>query len=105
MDSNCVFCNINPDVIVLQNEYAFVIPDKFPQSKGHLLVIPRRHVTTYFDLTAEEKGAMMNLLDLAKLHTDERHFPSGYNVMINAGEAAGQIVMHGHIHLIPRYGH
>jgi diadenosine tetraphosphate (Ap4A) HIT family hydrolase len=104
MKDSCVFCSINPELILFKNEYAFVVPDKFPQSKGHLLIIPYRHVKTYFELTAEEKGAMMNLLDVAKLHTDDYHFPNGYNVLINAGEAAGQIVMHAHIHLIPRYG-
>ncbi|MBK6504847.1 MAG: HIT family protein [Ignavibacteria bacterium] len=104
MEGSCVFCNIFTEKIIFQNDYAFVVPDKFPQSKGHLLIIPKRHVTTYFDLTAEEKGAMLNLLDQAKIYTDDYHFPNGYNVLINAGEAAGQIVMHAHIHLIPRYG-
>jgi diadenosine tetraphosphate (Ap4A) HIT family hydrolase len=104
MENSCVFCNINNENILFQNEHAFVIPDKFPQSKGHLLVISKKHVRTYFELSSDEKAAMLVLLDLAKLHTDEYHFPNGYNVSINAGEAAGQIIMHAHIHLIPRYG-
>ena len=104
MDKNCVFCNINNENILFQNDHAFVIPDKFPQSKGHLLVISKRHVENYFDLNSDEKAGMLVLLDMAKIHSDEIHFPRGYNVSINAGEAAGQIVMHAHIHLIPRYG-
>lgn len=99
----CVFCNIDPDNIILKNELAFVINDKFPHSKGHVLVIPVRHYENYFDSTEEEIEAMNQLLNEIKKQLDNKFSPTGYNVNVNAGKSAGQIVMHAHVHLIPRY--
>lgn len=88
---------------VAENGLAFAIPDGFPVSPGHTLVVPKRIVVTWFEATAEEKAAIVELIDEVKQLLDARHHPDGYNVGFNAGEAAGQTVMHLHVHVIPRY--
>ncbi|MBV6478050.1 MAG: AP-4-A phosphorylase [Ignavibacteria bacterium] len=100
---SCVFCNIEPELIIYKNDLAFVIKDKYPQSKGHLLIIPFRHFENYFQANADEISAMNDLLFKAKNHINDLYCPSGFNVNINVGKTAGQIVPHSHIHLIPRY--
>ncbi len=100
---DCIFCNIEENNMILKNELGFVINDKFPQSKGHVLIIPFEHTENYFDLSKELKDSMHELLNEAKKYCDENFKPTGYNVNVNAGKSAGQIVMHAHLHLIPRY--
>ena len=77
--------------------------DGYPLTKGHCMVIPRRHAASFFDCTPEERAAMMELLDTAKAIVDKLHAPDAYNIGLNNGAAAGQTVMHVHMHLIPRY--
>ena len=97
----CPFCSSNN--ILLANGLAFACFDKYPINKGHLLVIPQRHVATWFDAFEDEKAALLTLLDEGKRFLEERFAPDGYNIGINIGVAAGQTIMHLHIHLIPRY--
>ena len=85
------------------NAFAFAIFDGFPVSPGHTLVVPRRVVASWFEATREEQHALLALMDDVKALLDVRFAPDGYNIGINAGEAAGQTVMHLHVHLIPRY--
>lgn len=85
------------------NALAFAIVDAYPVSAGHSLVITRRIVATWFEATREERIAMLDLIDEVKRLLDERHHPDGYNIGLNAGSAAGQTVMHLHVHVIPRY--
>ena len=99
----CPFCQIPPERIIAQNEHAFAIRDAFPVSPGHTLIIPKRHVGSFFDTTQEEKLALLALLDEAKAVIDGEYQPASYNIGINDGAAAGQTVPHLHIHLIPRY--
>jgi diadenosine tetraphosphate (Ap4A) HIT family hydrolase len=99
----CLFCSVPPDEIVIDGPVAMARRDTHPVSPGHTLIIPKRHVASFFETTEKERLAMMSLLDQAKAILDERHQPDGYNIGINGGEAAGQTVMHLHIHLIPRY--
>ena len=99
----CPFCEIAPAEIVIARPLAVARHDLFPVSKGHALIIPRRHVRSFFETTAEERQEMMALIDDAKAILDREHKPDGYNIGINEGVAAGQTVMHLHIHLIPRY--
>lgn len=66
-------------------------------------MIPRRHVASFFELTAGERSAMLELLERARAAVDREHAPDGYNIGLNDGPAAGQTVMHAHMHLIPRY--
>jgi len=107
MKKTCPFCEINSkDVdsrIIDQNEYAFVIRDGFPISSGHTLVIPKRHVGSFFEISQQEQTALYDLLKKIKLDCDKELHPDAYNIGINDGVAAGQTVPHLHIHLIPRY--
>ena len=89
--------------VILENNLAFVIYDKYPVSRGHALVIPKRHVNDYFKLTMEEQMACYALLNMLKKMIDKKYHPSGFNVGINIDNSAGQTVMHTCIHVIPRY--
>jgi superfamily II DNA or RNA helicase/diadenosine tetraphosphate (Ap4A) HIT family hydrolase len=88
---------------VASNALAFAIRDGFPVSPGHTLVIPKREIPSWFDATAEERTAIFELVDQVKAALDAELHPDGYNIGINCGEAAGQSVMHLHVHVIPRY--
>ena len=85
------------------NASAFAIPDAYPVSPGHALVISRRLIPTWWDATPEEQVDLLALVAEVKRIVHERHRPDGYNVGFNAGAAAGQTVPHLHIHVIPRY--
>ncbi len=100
---NCPFCTLPADRIVDENKHALWIYDGFPVSSGHSLIIPKRHVGSFFDATQEERLSMFELLDKAKLAVAEAHHPHGFNIGINDGVAAGQTVPHLHLHLIPRF--
>jgi diadenosine tetraphosphate (Ap4A) HIT family hydrolase len=98
----CLFCK-DPRGVSLQHELAFSARDSYPASPGHTLVIPRRHVASFFDLTTDEVAACMLLIKEEKRRLDEEFNPDGYNIGVNVGPAAGQSVLHVHIHIIPRY--
>ncbi len=100
---NCPFCSLTPDRVISESEYSITIRDAFPVSEGHSLIIPRRHVQSFFELRPVEKEAILQALEEAKEALDAKHSPKGYNIGINDGEAAGQTVPHMHVHLIPRY--
>lgn len=102
-DQRCRFCAIPKEQIVLAHPLAIVERDGFPLTQGHSLVIPRRHVVSFFDATPDEHTAILELLDRAKEALDNEYHPDGYNIGINDGAAAGQTIMHLHVHLIPRY--
>ena len=103
MARKCPFCEIPPGRIVLKNELCFATWDINPVSKGHMLLIPFRHVANFFETTEKEREALMNLVFAARELLDARYKPAGYNFGVNVGEAAGQLIMHVHFHLIPRY--
>jgi diadenosine tetraphosphate (Ap4A) HIT family hydrolase len=100
-DEDCELCR--PEDVLLEGSLAYVRYDSNSLSPGHVLVIPRRHVAGYFDITAEEKAEIQSLLDLAQARIAADHSPDGYNIGVNIGRAAGQNRMHVHVHLIPRY--
>lgn len=100
---DCPFCSLDSDSIVWASELALAFRDSFPVSRGHTLIVPRRHVETWFDATVEEQRALMDGVDAVKRALDHSHRPDGFNVGFNAGLAAGQTVMHLHVHVIPRY--
>ena len=102
-DLRCPFCTLPERRIIASNEYGIVIRDGFPISEGHTLIIPRRHVGSFFAISEAERSALLLLLDEAKRELDPTYSPDGYNIGINDGAAAGQTVPHLHIHLIPRY--
>lgn len=88
---------------VAANDLAFALRDGFPVSKGHTLIAPKRLVETWFDATRTEQLAILDLVDEVKAALDREFSPDGYNVGFNAGAAAGQTVIHLHVHVIPRY--
>jgi diadenosine tetraphosphate (Ap4A) HIT family hydrolase len=98
---DCPFCG-EPEM-VLENELAFAHYDSYPVSKGHCLIVTRRHIAEYFQATAEEKAAIWSLVDQMKVIIDQTYQPDGYNVGVNIGKAAGLYVQHINFHLIPRY--
>ena len=99
----CPFCTLPPERILQRNASGMLVCDGFPVSPGHSLVIPHRHVGSFFELTEVERSDLLALLDQAKQVLDALRQPDGYNIGINDGAAAGQTVPHLHIHLIPRY--
>ncbi|ACV61567.1 histidine triad (HIT) protein [Desulfofarcimen acetoxidans DSM 771] len=98
---DCAFCNVKENI--LQNELAFAIYDKYPVTSGHMLLIPFRHFSGYFEATLEEREALHGLLSVCKEFLDAKYRPDGYNIGVNCGAAAGQTIWHMHMHLIPRY--
>lgn len=101
--SNCLFCNIPKDKIVVENELAYAIRDKFPVTQQHSLIIPKRHVDEYFNLNTDELIGCDLLLHSVKeeiLAIDNS--VKGFNIGMNCGAVAGQTIFHCHIHLIPR---
>lgn len=99
----CFFCNIiKRELWVDQNKTSCVLFDQYPVSKYHLLVIPKRHVKTYFDLTEQEHLDIIELIKRWKKHLGINKNITGFNIGWNCGESAGQTVDHAHCHLIPR---
>ena len=101
--SDCIFCNIDQSRIIDSDKYFNVILDIYPVTELHTLIIPHRHVASYFDLTEQEQSSLFTLL---KKHKDKLQKMdstiTGFNMGINDGEDAGQTIFHCHIHLIPR---
>jgi diadenosine tetraphosphate (Ap4A) HIT family hydrolase len=101
---NCPFCTDKiRERSVVKNELAFAVYDINPVSKGHMLIIPFRHVADFFETTREEQAAFLDLTRKLKPILEQRYHPTGYNFGVNIGRDAGQAVMHVHWHLIPRY--
>ncbi len=103
MSTVCAFCELPLERIVLSNQQGVVVRDAYPITQGHTLIIPCRHVGSFFDIDVKERDALLALLEEAKRRLDREFNPDGFNVGINDGPAAGQTVAHLHVHLIPRY--
>lgn len=99
--SRCELCT--PSAVVFENALAYARHDNNSLCRGHVLVIPRRHVANFFDMTSEEQSAVLALLNQAHEACHAQHAPDGYNIGVNIGRAGGQSRMHVHVHLIPRY--
>lgn len=100
----CPFCEFVSHGTPVLDMGAFVARyDLFPVSPGHLLLITRRHVPSLFDLNMKEWRALRRILSEAQALLDQEFQPDAYNVGVNVGAAAGQTIMHVHIHVIPRY--
>jgi len=101
---NCPFCNPESNrELIVESSSAYSIKDKYPVSKGHSLIIPKRHCRDYFELTTKEQFACWIVTNKTKIILDEELKPDGYNIGINVNNCAGQTISHVHIHLIPRY--
>ena len=102
-DADCIFCNSELSSIKARNSLALSFDDKYPVAKGHSLIVPTRHVDSFFDLGSAEQKACFNLLGEIKQQIVKKDSSvSGFNIGINDGIDAGQTVLHCHIHLIPR---
>jgi superfamily II DNA or RNA helicase/diadenosine tetraphosphate (Ap4A) HIT family hydrolase/HKD family nuclease len=98
----CPFCNPEAGRIFFAGERVLGLWDAFPVSEGHALLVPKRHVATWFDASEEEKAELTAGIDVARQAIERRVKPDGYNIGINVGRAAGQTVFHLHVHVIPR---
>ncbi len=103
MQTPCPFCNLPAERLVLESEWVMALRDSFPVLPGHTLIIPRSHVQSFFEASPEEVGEMLQLLREAREGLQSELDPDGFNIGINDGEAAGQTVLHFHLHLIPRF--
>ena len=100
---SCPFCSPSPAHVFVESDLVRGIWDAFPVSAGHALLVPRRHIATWFDATTDERRALIDAIEAARTAILQRHNPDGFNIGINVGAAAGQTVFHLHIHVIPRY--
>ncbi len=100
-ETMCELCI--PEQVVGENALAYARYDNNSLSRGHVLVIPKRHVANFFEMTVEEQSAVLALLREAQASIQRQHAPDGYNIGVNIGKAGGQSRMHVHVHLIPRY--
>jgi len=101
MTKSCIFCGI--EQTLLENDLAYARYDAFPVTDGHILICPKRHIADFFETTQDERLAILELLENSKSLLDSEKSPNGFNIGINSGIAAGQTIMHAHVHLIPRY--
>ncbi|MGX9822331.1 HIT family protein [Lactococcus lactis] len=99
--TDCPFCQMKDTIF--ENELAQAFYDAYPVSEGHMLITPKRHVSSYFEMTKAERKAIEELLDLSKDDLTDKFHAEAYNIGINVGKAAGQTVFHCHVHLIPRH--
>jgi len=102
MPSDCPFCALPDDACVVTNSSMRALRDVYPVTPGHTLIVPRRHAASFADLSDQEKSDLMTLLDEVRSQLEEEFSPDGFNVGFNDGPAAGQTVMHFHMHVIPR---
>ncbi len=99
----CLFCNINNKEYIFENNLAYSTFDTYPVSEFHLLIVPKRHIKNYFELTNNEMIACNKIILLSKNKIEQMDQTiKGFNIGINCGKVAGQSIMHCHIHLIPR---
>jgi diadenosine tetraphosphate (Ap4A) HIT family hydrolase len=89
--------------VILERELVLALWDGFPVSPGHALIVPKRHVASWFEATPEERRELIDTVEKVRAIIQEKHKPHGFNVGWNDGPAAGQTVFHLHIHVIPRY--
>ena len=99
--TGCELCQ--PADVLLEHALAYARYDSNPLCRGHVIVVPRRHVADFFEMGREEQGAVLELLNRARRLVGEKYEPDGFNIGANVGKAAGQNRMHVHVHLIPRY--
>ncbi|HBO46121.1 MAG TPA: HIT family protein [Planctomycetaceae bacterium] len=102
MPIQCPFCEPDADRVWLTSEIGIVLWDAFPVTEGHALVVPRSHVASIYELSADDQAALWALVAEARRKINEDLHPDGFNIGLNDGTAAGQTILHAHIHIIPR---
>ena len=99
----CIFCNKKKHKIVYNNRYFYVLRDTFPVTKNHTLIIPKKHMKSFFDLNNAEIISLFDVLKRQRIFlTNKDKTIKSFNIGINNGKYAGQTIMHLHVHLIPR---
>ena len=102
--NNCIFCNPHKNINFLaESATAYAMFDGYPLSKGHVLIVPKRHVANYFELPFKEQSACWFMVNKVQEILNKEFQPDGFNVGMNINRAAGQTMMHTNIHVIPRY--
>ena len=101
-NTGCIFCERDRPVLT-ETRLSCAFLDGFPVTKGHTLVIPKRHVATIWEMTADEYKDAFNLVRRVKDQLQRKFDPQGFNIGVNCEEAGGQTIFHAHIHIIPRY--
>ena len=103
LNNPCLFCSIKESGLVKENNLAYASYDSYPVTNMHCLIIPKRHVKDYFELTNEEIIACNSLIKEIKYEIELKDIKvKGFNIGTNAGKISGQSIFHCHIHLIPR---
>ena len=99
----CLFCDVKKTGIVYENELAYASYDSYPVSEHHCLIIPKRHIKDYFDLSNDELIACNDLIKVVKKEINNKDpLVKGFNLGTNIGIVSGQSIFHCHFHLIPR---
>ena len=101
--ANCPFCDISEEAVINKSRHAVAIPDGFPVSRGHVLVVPKDHVKSLFDLSTEAQADLWRLVAKVRSDLQSELNPDGFNIGLNDGGPAGQTVEHAHVHVIPRF--
>ena len=99
----CIFCKIDKKNIIFENDYAYASYDSYPVSKFHSLIIPKRHISDFFELKENELVSCYEIIHHVKAVIEKKDkLVKGFNIGTNAGLISGQTIMHCHIHVIPR---
>jgi diadenosine tetraphosphate (Ap4A) HIT family hydrolase len=99
---SCLFCSIPPDRVLIESSAAVAFFDAFPVTDGHALVVPRKHVSSVYELSAAEQSELWECVAKVRTLLMERYQVDSLNIGVNDGLAAGQTIEHAHVHVIPR---
>jgi len=103
MSTECPFCSVSQERVLIANKHCLAIADSFPISQGHTLIVPIHHMASIFELSVEERASIWQLVENVRNRLANALHPDGFNIGINDGSAAGQTIGHAHVHVIPRF--
>ena len=99
----CPFCKKPKSKAIEITDLSIAFLDEYPVSLGHTLIVPHRHIQSFFELSQEESRDILEVVQRCQVKLQAQYSPTGYNLGINDGISAGQTILHVHLHLIPRY--
>lgn len=103
MTEHCAYCDFDDYDVIAKNDFGAIFPEPHPLSKGHMVIVPLRHVSSFFDVTDKERKSLLSLLEQARNELELRYHPEGYHIGFNDGNVFDEVSQHLHIHVIPRY--